>query len=217
MSERRSSMEWRAYYSATADRPTRATLLFALDRFEQERRNEAPGRPDLAIDLGCGNGNDTAELLRRGWRVLAIDAEPAAIEGLLQNKASLAPNHLETRVARFEEFDLPPAQLINSSFALPLCPPDAFHRLWARIVAALEPGGRFAGQFFGDRDSWANPGSGKAGMTFLTREAAQALLQDLEIELFEEEENDSVTRRGSSKHWHVFHIVARKPDHAHSP
>lgn len=211
MSGRRSSMDWRTYYTVTDARPPRATLLFALDRFEQEGGKAAHGRADLAIDLGCGNGNDTAELLRRGWQVLAIDAEASAIEGLQRSEAALGPDRLETRVARFEDVDLPRALLVNSSFALPLCPPAAFHRVWRRLVAALEPGGRFAGQFFGNRDSWADPTTGKSGMTFLSRAEAVDLLKDLEIELFDEEENDATTPRGSSKHWHVFHIVARKP------
>jgi hypothetical protein len=101
--------------------------------------------------------------------------------------------------------------MINSSFALPLCPPSAFHELWARIIDALEPGGRFCGQFFGDRDSWAAPGSGKSGITFLKRSEAEALLATLEIERFLEEETEAERPVGQSKHWHIFHIVAKKP------
>ena len=48
-------------------------------------------------------------------------------------------------------------------------------------------------------------------MTFLARDDAQVLLDGLAIEMFEEEESDGVTPRGTPKHWHIFHIVARKP------
>ena len=48
-------------------------------------------------------------------------------------------------------------------------------------------------------------------MTFVSREQAQELLDGLEVEMFEEEEDDGVTPRGKPKHWHIFHIVARKP------
>ena len=48
-------------------------------------------------------------------------------------------------------------------------------------------------------------------MTFVSREEALALLQGLDLEMFEEEEADGVTPRGNAKHWHIFHIVARKP------
>ena len=48
-------------------------------------------------------------------------------------------------------------------------------------------------------------------MTFLDRDEALAHLDGLQLEMFEEEEADGVTPRGNAKHWHIFHIVARKP------
>ena len=48
-------------------------------------------------------------------------------------------------------------------------------------------------------------------MTFVSREEALALLAGLDVEMFDEEEADGVTPRGNAKHWHIFHIVARKP------
>ncbi|MDP8911225.1 MAG: class I SAM-dependent methyltransferase, partial [Actinomycetota bacterium] len=65
---------WSRYYAAAGDAP-RSTLLDALDRFAAEGKEAG-----LAVDLGCGAGRDTAELLRRGWRVVAVDGEPEAIE-----------------------------------------------------------------------------------------------------------------------------------------
>jgi hypothetical protein len=110
-------------------------------------------------------------------------------------------------VARFEDVPLPiGVQLVNSSFALPLCEPARFHELWTRIVEALPSGGRFSGQWYGPRDSWA----GRPGMTFLSRAEAEALLAGFDVEMFEEEEADGTTPRGKPKHWHIFHIVARK-------
>ncbi|MGE5200649.1 MAG: class I SAM-dependent methyltransferase [Acidobacteriota bacterium] len=192
--------DWAEYYAATADRPPRRTLPAAFARFGPS------DRPRFAVDLGCGDGRDTIELLRRGWSVLAIDAEPAAIERLLR-RPDLPPGApLEARCGRFEDASWPVADLVNSSFALPLCPPDRFPGLWSRIVASLVPGGRFAGQLYGDRDGWL----GRPGMTHLSRTAAERLLAGLEVELFEEEETDAVTPRGKPKHWHIFHVVARR-------
>jgi SAM-dependent methyltransferase len=205
------SHDWATYYERTASRPPRSTLRFALRLFEADWRSGSRPKSPLAIDLGCGGGRDTLELLRRGWRVLAIDAEPASIEALERAARALGTDALTTRTARFETVMLPKATLINSSFALPLCRPDAFRRLWAAIVDALEPGGRFCGQFFGDRDSWAAPGSGKSSITFFARDAARALLAGLEIERFLEEETDAERPVGKTKHWHIFHAVARKP------
>ena len=194
--------DWAAYYSKTVDRPPRETLMFALDRFDAEPADAAR----FAVDLGAGAGRDAIEMLRRGWRVLAIDAAPAAIEAL-RARPDLPPGaDLSGMVAGFEDADWPDCDLVNSSFALPLCAPADFVRVWRRIELSLRPGGRFAGQLYGDRDSW----TGRDGMTFHTRADVEALLEGFEIEHLEEEEDDSVTPRGEAKHWHVFHIVARK-------
>ena len=198
-----SSESWAAYYARTGNRPPRRTLLVALNRFAADPGSEG-GK--FALDLGCGNGRDTIELLRRGWSVLAIDAEPKAIDGLLERPDLPADARLETRTVRFEDALLPTADLVNSSFALSLQPPSAFPGTWSRIVRAVRPGGRIACQLYGMRDEWA----GDPTITFFTREGIEELLAPLAWELMDEEETDSVTPRGKPKHWHIFHIVARK-------
>jgi SAM-dependent methyltransferase len=189
-----------AYYAATRAGGPRKTLLAALAAF-------APSA-GFAVDLGCGAGRDTVELLRRGWRVLAVDAEASAIAELTARpEAVAARERLATLVARFEEAALPDCDLVNSSFALPLCPPAAFPPLWQRIRAALRPGGRIACQLFGPRDGWAVR---RPAITILARPEIEALLAGYAIEMLDEEETDAVTPRGEAKHWHIFHIVARK-------
>lgn len=191
---------WRDYYRRTGFRPPRPTLLRALDAFPA-------GFAGFAVDLGCGNGRDTVELLRRRWRVLAIDAQAAAIEELRARPGLPHPELLETRVDRFETARWPAADLVNSSFALPLCPPVAFPDVWRRIAGSLRPGGRFAGQLYGDHDEWA------ADPTIVhhDRAAVDALLSDLAVEWLEEEETDAEIRNGRVKHWHIWHIVVRRP------
>jgi SAM-dependent methyltransferase len=191
---------WTAYYDATTGRPPRRTLLAAVGAFPSAETSR------FAVDLGCGQGRDTVELLRRGWRVLAIDAAPTALERLRARPDLPAGAALETRCARFEEAEWPAADLVNASFALPICPPARFPALWRRIVGSLRPGGRFAGQLYGDHDDWAD----RTDMTILDRAAAERLLEGLAVEFFEEEESDAVTPRGEPKHWHIFHVVARK-------
>jgi SAM-dependent methyltransferase len=189
---------WARYYDARAD-TVRETLLAALERIPD---------PGLAVDLGCGAGADAAELLRRGWRVLAVDSEAEAVERL-RSRSDLGPDgleRLETVVARIEDVVLPAAELVNASWSLPFCPPSSFPTLWARIAAALLPGGRFSGQLFGDRDGWR----GERELTFLRREEVDSLLRGFDPELLDEVEQDGQTALGQPKHWHVFHVVARK-------
>lgn len=188
---------WTEYHRNTAGRPPRPTLLFALDRFA------APG---FAVDLGCGEGRDTIALLRGGWSVLAIDAGPSPIAGLTARVDLPAGAQLETRVARFEDAVWPAADLVNASFALFFCAPGAFPPLWQKVVASLKPGGRFAGQLLGDRDSWA----GRRHAVVHDDAAVAALLAGLTVEMHEIEETNSVTPRGEAKHWHLHHLVLRK-------
>ena len=199
------STTWTRYYDAAGEHPHEA-LLFALERFDVEAGADEGER--FAVDLGCGPGRDTAELLRRGWRVLAIDAEAEAIQRLLRrgDLGSGGAARLTTQVARFEDARWPEADLINSSYALPFCPPNQFAAVWHRIVASLRPGGRFSGQLFGDRDGWAT----QPDMSFQTRQDAEAMLLGLGVERFDEVEEDGKTAVGDPKHWHLFHVVARK-------
>jgi SAM-dependent methyltransferase len=192
--------DWTRYYDATRDEP-RETLLFALEKFEAEDRS------GLAVDLGCGTGRDTAELLRRGWSVLAIDGEEEAIARLRRRAFTDDQRvRLGTQIAPFDDAVWPPADLINASWSLPFCPPDRFEQLWEKLSSSLRAGGRFSGQLFGDRDEWAsNP-----DLTFLTRAQAEALLEAFDAERFDEVEEDSTTAVGDPKHWHVYHVVARK-------
>ena len=190
------SSDWGTFYDAVAQRPPHETLLGAVARFD------APG---FAVDLGCGDGRDTVELLRRGWRVLAIDAQAEGIRRLRERVEEDA--ELVTVVARFEDARWSEADLVNSSFALPFCSPDHFDDVWRRIRESIASGGRFSGQLFGDRDGWV----GTRDMTFHTLPEAEALFQGLELERFDEVEEDGQTATGNAKHWHVFHVVARRP------
>lgn len=76
----------------------------------------------------------------------------------------------------------------------------------ANVKKSITPGGIFCGQLFGINDEWSN----RPSMTFHTREQAEELFTDMEIVSFEEEESDSITVNATPKHWHIFHVIARK-------
>lgn len=188
---------WTSYYTATAAGGPRETLLQALSS-----RSDPPG---LALDLGCGTGRDTLVLLERGWQVLAVDAEAEALSTLRERTPTLLQKRLETRQARFETLEIPPCDLVNSSFALPFCEPARFPLLWTRITAAVRPGGLFCGQLFGERDSWASK-----GVTVVDVARLQQLLRGWDVLLQREEEEDGHTAVGRPKHWHIHHLVLRR-------
>ncbi|MCC6428420.1 MAG: class I SAM-dependent methyltransferase [Phycisphaerales bacterium] len=207
--------DWTSYYAAVAGKPPRDTLVMATEKFAHEGRK--PGR---AIDLGCGEGRDTRELLRRGWSVLAIDPHPAGLARLRESLAelpALPPPHESCRIVQASLEDAASGRagiagsfdLVNASFVLPFVPPDNFGGVWewtCSLLGEKESGGRFAGQFFGPRDSWASI----PGRSHHSRAEVEHMLAGLEVEHFQEDEKDGVDAEGNEKHWHVFHVVARR-------
>ncbi len=195
--------DWPGYFNAVAGTGPRETLVWALERFGTEQADE----PRLAIDLGCGEGRDTVELLRRGWRVLAIDDEPDALRRIETRPDLDGRERLETQRASMESVELPKADLVNASYALPFCRPGSFERLWAQIDNAIRPGGRFSGQLFGETDDWA----ALDDRTHHTRDEVLELLRPFEIEVLVEEQKAPNPASAYPKRWHMFHVVARKP------
>jgi SAM-dependent methyltransferase len=210
--------DWPAYFEAVRGQPARDTCLAALDAFEAEDRL-ARERPvaRLALDIAAGEGRDTRAMLSRDgstrWHVVALDLPPAValLRSTLDADARARCTTIAGTMEAFAAEQLLPGvgacfDLVNASFALPFCREDAFPALWSRVRGLLAPGGRFAGQLFGDRDEWArvNP------RRHVTRERALELLAGLGLERFEEVEKDGSDAMQRVKHHHLFHVVARR-------
>jgi SAM-dependent methyltransferase len=186
---------WSDYYEANEGRAPRDQLIDGLATFAE---------PGNAVDLGCGSGIDTLAMLDRGWRVLAIDAQAEAMDRLRTRAGDRS--ELLTAVSPMEDADLPSADLVWASYSLFFCDPARFPDVWGRIRAAVRPGGRFAGELLGERDTWALTGE----ETAFSRTEAEALFEGWTVERFEEEENDGEACSGP-KHWHLFHVIAQAP------
>jgi SAM-dependent methyltransferase len=213
-------MDWSAFYRAVAGKPARDTLLDAAGRFEAE------GRLGLeAVDLGCGSGRDTIELLRRGWRVTALDDDRGAFAAFVPTLPADLAARLRTVGASYEDADWPQCDLVNASFSIPHCREGTFGAIWSKIARSIRPGGRFAGQLFGVRDGWAGgrpehppdqrpdpvPAPGwRFGREFHDRAGVERLLREagLRAESLNEVERLGATATGEPKYWHVFHVVA---------
>ena len=94
---------WERYGTAAA-----TSIAALLDR-EQAGRSEPLGR---ALDLGCGRGQFTPELARRGWQAVGIDYVPAAIEAARQKSQGATasdtdgPSYVVGDVTRLPAADL---------------------------------------------------------------------------------------------------------------
>ncbi len=191
---------WKKYYQANEGRGLRPLLTEWLGLIQ-------PNVVGQAIDLGCGEGIETLALLQAGWRVLAFDREP---EGIARLKVRTPPelvDRLEARELPFEMINLlPRADLIHAAYSIPFCTPEYFPTLWRLITESLNTGGRFVGQLFGVNDAW----SANRAMTFHTADGVATLFDGFTFESYQEFEGERPTALGDLKHWHVFHLIARK-------
>lgn len=187
--------QWSGYYDATRAKPPRPLLVKALGYVAEKGK---------ALDLGAGALNDTRYLLDQGFEVVAVDKSPQ-----VQDEAkSISSDKLHVQISSFEDFIFPENtfDLVSAMFALPFTLPENFNKVFFSLIQSLKKGGVFCGQFFGTRDGWAS----EPKMTFHSEEQVKTLLNGLEILYFNEEEKDGKTARGDAKHWHVFHVIARK-------
>jgi tellurite methyltransferase len=206
---------WAAYYDAVSHQGPRDTLLRALTFFDQSHPKASRTMP-TAIDIACGEGRDTRELLRNGWKVYAFDASDVGMSRLKASLAALPADNLHCSALTFEGaladlrqpsgFFPPAVDLLNASFALPFCEPAIFPDFWTRITQRLVAGGLFCGQVFGERDSWATI----RPQSHYTREGMLELFTGFDMLWLEEVEKDGADALGGEKHHHLFHVVARK-------
>jgi len=195
---------WGRYYAVTVDRPSWDTVKLAIELLAAGDADG--GHPGFAVDLGCGGGRDARELLRAGWRVLAIDRERGAIEVL---EAATPPElrpALVTRVADLATVDVPVCDFVNASLSLPFLAEDLFWPTWERALASLRVGGRVAAMLFGDHDG----SSADRSMTCPPPQRIRESLSSFEIEHWIDREEDTQTALGEPHHFHLVELVARR-------
>ena len=202
-SKEENRFDWSSYYKNKSNQVPRETLLKVLEIFEKEKEKD---EQLFAIDLGCGHGADTIELLKRNWKVLAIDKMSEGLQILEDNILPSWKRNFRKSEQLFEDMNLINCNLLVASYSLPFCKPEYFNSLWKKIESSILPGGRFAGNFFGNNDSWSD----NKQITFHSEDEVKNLFRNFQIEYFHERDEDGVTSSGESKHWHVFSVIARK-------
>lgn len=192
------NLNWPEFQKRTLKTPPRRLVIKALQYFEDFT--------GTAVELGCGSGIDTIKLAEAGWKVYAVDATPDGFRNIEENLSPELLANVECVQANFEDVSIPEVDLVYSSFGVPFCRPEFFDAFWDKIVAAIKPGGRFVGNLFGEKDEW----SALPEVTFMTREQAEGLFSQFEMEYFRELHTEGVAVLTPTKMWHYYEIVAKK-------
>jgi SAM-dependent methyltransferase len=181
------------YYENTLKNPPSPFLVKVLEK----------GNFTTALDLGCGAGVDAKEMARRGIKVTAIDINPEIKNYFKKDK------NIKLVVESIEEFNFQTYDLIFAKSVLPFLNKVNIIKTVNNIKMTINPGGIFAGRFFGPNDSF-NKGNGK--MTFVTKDELLKMFEDFKILEIVETEKDGTTGLGKPKHWHIIDIIVKKPD-----
>ena len=100
-------------------------------------------KPKRVLDLACGTGSATLELVRRGFEVMAIDRSPQMLERLKAKKGS---EKIEVMEGNMEGFQVPePVDAVTCYFDSVnyLLEERTLKRCFASVYNALAPWGAF--------------------------------------------------------------------------
>ncbi|NRA20198.1 MAG: class I SAM-dependent methyltransferase [Oceanospirillaceae bacterium] len=193
------------YFDATENRETREDLIFAVNMVREDK---------IAIDCGCGSGSDIDYLARSGFTVYGFDVEQESI-ARCQSRFSGMDNVVLSQ-SSFTAFDYPQASLVVADASLFFCPSSEFKKVWSNIYRCLLPNGIFCGSFLGKEDTMATPGDNPSvfwpEVTAFEEAEIMGLFKNFEVLRFKTHRSTGKTSQGITHNWHIFQIVAQKPN-----
>ncbi|MGT2425635.1 class I SAM-dependent methyltransferase [Amnibacterium kyonggiense] len=134
----RSREFWEGRYRAAADA---GTSLWGAEPNGWIAEQVAGLAPGLAVDVGAGEGRNALRLARLGWRVVATDFSPAAVEGVRAAAAGLPVEAVEADATTWTAPE--PADLAVLCYLQ--LRPEALAAAIARAAESLAPGGVLLG------------------------------------------------------------------------
>ena len=189
---------WRKYYQKVLSKAHEPRTKFAVKLNKSKLK--------IAIDMGCGTGSDSAYMAQLSYQVHSFDINSESIS-ICQERFKNDPQ-ITISKSSFENYDYPTCGVIIANSSLFFADPNQFQTTWERIIASIEIGGVFTGDFMGINDSWAK--GYRSSTTPMTRTAVEALFDRFEIIRFHERDELGKTAIGKTKHWHTFSVVAIK-------
>ena len=127
------------YYNNTESDIPRKNIKYFIDVIKS--------KPENAIELGCGAGNDAVYLIKNGWNVLAIDREDVK-ERISKRLSQEELKRFRFSKQEFEKVELEKNNLLVANFSLPFCNRNKFYELWDKINKSILPNRIFYRKLF---------------------------------------------------------------------
>lgn len=184
--------DWTDYQNRTYNKNVYKLLIYFFNNYKINN----------AIDLGCGSGNETVYMIKRGIKVTAIDRQLNR-DFILDRLNDTEKQNISFNENDFESVKIDKTDAVIAFFSIPFCNPKYFNQLWDKIYESLNINGYFVGQLFGDRDGRKdNPRIN----TFTIEKVKQYLIK---YEILKLDEMEYIRESDNTK-WHYYNIIAKK-------
>jgi trans-aconitate methyltransferase len=183
------------YYEETKQDPPSFLLLSALKY----------GSYKTALDIGCGTGADTKEMVKRGIKVTAIDVNKEVKNYFTAEDL----RNINLLITPIEKFNFKKYDLIFAKSSLIFLQKKTFIEVLLKIKSALNTNGIFAARLWGVKDSYNVKGK-RQKFSFVEKQELLNYFKGFKLLAYAEEEKDRVSAGGDLKHFHFINIILEK-------
>ena len=165
------------------------------------------------LDIGCETGKNAICLIRAGHKVTLLDIAPKAIDLTLENLKAfdLTGGVAETIIGKIEDLDEKqgPFKAVVGTYTFSFIPPILFQEVMrTNVLSRIEPGGFFAGGFFGTKHVWAN----NPDLSITTQEKIKELFASMDFTICEmdEKKEEITTILDGQQIFHTIEVIAKR-------
>ncbi|HAV3010468.1 TPA: class I SAM-dependent methyltransferase [Acinetobacter baumannii] len=163
--------------------------------------------PKIAIDCGCGAGNESSFLLSKNFKVHAFDPSIEAKNICLSRFKD--NNNFSFSNQTFEAYSFPKASLIIALFSLFFCPAHSLENVLEKMKNSLNLQGILLIQFLGKDDAWVVDCPEKF-LGFEQEELKHLFNKEFDILFIDELKDNKPLANGTLKFWNVHTLILKK-------